>query len=227
MQFTSFVLLLVLGQCLAENPWTPAARDASWLKRHEALVNQTLQHHADEQVIFIGDSITEGWAGNGQAVWTQYYAPKHAYNYGIGGDQTQHVLYRIANKEFDGLTAAKVSILMIGTNNLGGNTVEDIAHGIKEILAQLEAKMPSTKIILLGVLPRDEPLGAKAKQLNALIAKYADDSKVFWCDMWSAFESADGKQMTELYVSDHLHLDAAGYAAWQKTMEPLLTKLDV
>jgi hypothetical protein len=63
--------------------------------------------------VFFGDSITAGWAGNGKEIWNKYYVPRHAYNYGIGGDRTEHLIYRIENKEFDGLKA-KVVVLKIG-----------------------------------------------------------------------------------------------------------------
>lgn len=109
------IVLAIAGHSLAadNHPWVPQPRDASWLKRHEQLVNQTHQHLKDEQITFIGDSITAGWASDGKNVWNKYYSPRHAFNYGIGGDRTEHVLYRIVNKEFDGLKS-KVSVLMIG-----------------------------------------------------------------------------------------------------------------
>ncbi|CAG2118761.1 unnamed protein product [Medioppia subpectinata] len=85
--------------------------------------------------------------------------------------------------------------------------------------------MPETKLILLGVLPRAEPLGAKVKQVNTLIKKLNNDKNVFFLDMWSAYESADGHIKTELFGSDKLHPNARGYEVWQQTMEPLLNKL--
>ena len=86
--------------------------------------------------------------------------------------------------------------------------------------------MPETKVVLLGVLPRPEPWGSKVKKLNVLLKKLSDEKRVYWLDMWLAFESADGKQKTELFVpADHVHLVAAGYEVWAKTMDPLLKKL--
>ena len=84
-----------------------------------------------------------------------------------------------------------------------------------------------SKVILLGVLPRDEPLGTKGKQLNVLLKKLADDKTVHWLDMWSEYTTPEGKQRYELYWPDHLHMDAGGhgYGVWQKTMEPLLKKI--
>ncbi|XP_054157128.1 platelet-activating factor acetylhydrolase IB subunit alpha2-like [Oppia nitens] len=225
MKFTLVIASILLCQCLAEShPWDPQPRDAGWLKRHEKLLEQTRLHKTDEQLVFVGDSITEGWAGNGHNVWAQHYTPRHAYNYGIGGDRTEHVIYRIQNKEFDELKP-KVTVLMIGTNNIASNTIEDIAHGVNETVRELLGKMPETKLILLGVLPRAEPLGTKCKQLNTLIKKLDNQKNVFWHDMWLDFESADGKQKTDLYVSDKLHLNEKGYQVWQQSTEALISKL--
>lgn len=108
------VILAFVGHSVAEShPWVAEPRDPNWVKRHEQLVAVTQQHAKEEKITFIGDSITEGWAGNGRKVWDKYYTPRHAFNYGIGGDRTEHVLYRIANKEFDGVNA-KAAVLMIG-----------------------------------------------------------------------------------------------------------------
>ena len=105
------------------------------------------------------------------------------------------------------------------------NTLEDIALGTKEILTQLKAKMPSIKIILLGVLPRGDSKGIRAKNVNKLYEKLADNKTVYWLDMWSSFTSSDGKQKSELFTSDTVHPIEAGYKVWQQTMEPLLKEL--
>ena len=111
---------LVFGLALAQNhPWDPQIQDASWLpkkdwlKHHDNLVKQTQQHANDEKIAFLGDSITEGWLSDGARVWNQHYANRHGYNYGIGGDRTEHVIWRIENTEFDNIKA-KVIVLMIG-----------------------------------------------------------------------------------------------------------------
>jgi len=107
---------LTIQLSFAAHPWEPAARDATWLATHETLLNMTHEHKNDIKVVFLGDSITHGWAGNGKAVWNLHYAPRGAYNYGIGGDTTQNVLWRIQNHEFDGINP-KVVVLKIGKKN--------------------------------------------------------------------------------------------------------------
>jgi hypothetical protein len=115
MQLIFLALFLFVAQIYAaDQPSVGEPRvDVWWMPRHQALLKQTMEHKSDLQIIFFGDSITEGWAGNGKEIWDKYYAPRHAYNYGIGGDRTEHLIWRVENKEFDDLKA-KVVVLKIG-----------------------------------------------------------------------------------------------------------------
>ncbi len=109
--------LLVINFCIAANPWEPEAKTGGWMQRHENLLAMTKAHKNEIKVVFLGDSITEGWAYNGKKVWDKHYAPIGAYNYGIGGDTTQNVLYRIQNHEFDDISP-KVLVLKIGKKKI-------------------------------------------------------------------------------------------------------------
>ncbi|CAG2109110.1 unnamed protein product [Medioppia subpectinata] len=175
--------------------------------------------------MFVGDSITQGWSLFGKIVWELHYdAGRHTYNYGISGDTTSNVIYRIRDKEFDGLQA-NVTVLMIGTNNIwhNNNTAEDVKHGIVEIITELLTKMPATKILLLGNLPAPWP--DQCKELNALLAKLANNKNIFFLDMWSAFVNKTGKQIANLFLPDGVHPNESRYEVWQKTMDPVLRKL--
>jgi lysophospholipase L1-like esterase len=76
-------------------------------------------------LLFLGDSITDGWAKGGKAIWDTRYAPLKAANFGIGGDKTEHVLWRLKNGNLTGIQP-KVVVLMIGTNN----NLRDTAPGL-------------------------------------------------------------------------------------------------
>src|SRR4029077_13842354 len=108
--------------------------------------------------LFIGDSITDAWQNGGERggkeVWKKYYANRKAMNAGIGGDRTQHVIWRLNNGNIDGIHP-KLTVLMIGTNNTPGNdnTAEEIAEGIKTIVSKVREKIPETKILILGIFP--------------------------------------------------------------------------
>ncbi len=55
------------------------------------------------ELVFLGDSITQGWDGKGKEVWAKYYGQRKAANFGISGDRTEHVLWRMDHGNFDGL----------------------------------------------------------------------------------------------------------------------------
>src|SRR5262249_46821599 len=124
--------------------------------------------------LFLGDSITQGWEGAGKEAWKKNFEPLKAANFGIGGDQTGHVLWRLTEgKELEGIEP-KVAVLMIGTNNTGGHKAEDIAGGIEAIVAELRKQRPECNILLLGIFPRSpkptDAVRAKIKEINTRIA---------------------------------------------------------
>ena len=111
------------------------------------------------EVIFLGDSITHGWEG--QKAWQEHFGPFKPVNLGIGGDQTGHVLWRITDgHELDHLKP-KAAVIMIGTNNTGGHTAQQIAVGIMAIVEKLKRQKPHIKILVLGVFPRGNAADAE------------------------------------------------------------------
>ena len=76
-------------------------------KRHESF--NVISKQGEAQLVFLGDSITHGWEGKGKAVWEKTWAPRKAANFGIGGDRTEHVLWRLENGNFDGLKPRRSS----------------------------------------------------------------------------------------------------------------------
>ena len=181
------------------------------------------------RVVFIGDSITQGWSGAGKDVWDKRFAPLGAVNFGIGGDSTRQVLWRLDNGLADGL-APRVVVLKIGTNNLyddfNSGTDAEIAEGVGAIVKKLREKLPNTKVLLCGMLPRqNEFFTNRILKINALIRKFDDGKAVRFLDLSEKFETAPGKVIAELYVPDQLHLAAKGYEVWADAMEPLLKEM--
>lgn len=206
-----------------------------WNDRHEQFLAQTRKGHID--VVFLGDSITQGWEGAGRKVWDATFKPLRAGNYGIGGDQTSHVLWRItAGKELEGIKP-KAAVIMIGTNNVGGHSAEQIAEGITAIVKELRHQKPHMKILLLGVFPRagaridKEAPRATAKQLqpkigqiNAIIAKLDDGKMVFYKDIGDKFLDKDGA-LPKAIMPDYLHLSPSGYTIWAEAIQDDLARL--
>jgi beta-glucosidase len=136
-----------------DKPWVPGwghfSDPNSWKQRHENMLKQTHEHKDMIKVVFLGDSKTEGWAGSGKEVWNEYYAKRGAFNYGIGGDSTRQILWRINNGELDGLTP-KVLVLMIGGNNLHN----DYNRGINQIKTAFEIVFEKLIILLKELTKR-------------------------------------------------------------------------
>ena len=204
---------------------TPAPRpDDWWTKMHDGFNERAKK--GDVELVFLGDSITQGWADND--TWKKYYGPRHAANFGIGGDRTQHVLWRLEHGNFDGIKP-KLVVLMIGTNNSNGadNTAAEIADGIKAIVAGLREKLPDTKVLLLGIFPRGDkpnPQREKNAQASELASKIADDKHVFYLDIGSKFLEADGSLSKDV-MPDYLHLSPKGYEIWADAIEPKVKEL--
>lgn len=217
----------------AENPAEPAARSkdypwmsvAAWKQRHEGMLKRAKEGAID--LLFLGDSITEGWGNN--AVWQKHYQPLNAANFGIGGDTTPNVLWRITNGEIDGISP-KVVVLLIGTNNFGlnGDSPDGVVKGVAAVVTTLRKKLPKSKVLLLAIFPRDaQPkadIRTKIAKVNAELAKLEDKKTVRFLDIGAKFLAPDGSIPKEI-MPDALHLSEKGYQIWAEAMDPLLKEM--
>lgn len=218
----------------------PEPRDPRWVKRHEGFVAEAQRGGID--VLFLGDSITDFWrlerAGKvtrGKRVWDREFAPLHAANFGISGDRTQHVLWRIEHGELDGIHP-KVIVLMIGTNNTGlerdnktiRNTPAQTVEGVKDVVHELRTRLPDSKILLLAIFPRGEhpdyPQRAQIAYINQQIAPLADGKNIRYLDIGPKFLSADGTLSKDIFP-DSLHPNEKGYEIWAAAIKPTLLQM--
>jgi lysophospholipase L1-like esterase len=227
--------LIVVSATLAvaeDKPQNAAVVPASkvnedwWKKRHESFNERAKQGNVD--LLLIGDSITHGWEGDGKSVWESFYTKRNAMNLGIGGDRTQHVLWRLDNGNIDGLKP-KAAVLMIGTNNSNGNdnTAEEIGAGIQAIVKKLREKLPDTKVLILAVFPRGEkpnPQRDKNAKASEIAAQLADNQNVFYLDIGPKFLQDDGTLSKEI-MPDLLHLSPKGYEIWATAIEDRLADM--
>ena len=198
---------------------------AGFIKSHESFVATAKKGEA--QLLFLGDSITAGW-GSQKAIWEKAFGAYKPANFGIGGDRTQHVLWRIQNGELDGIKP-KAAVVMIGTNNSSSDPAEGIAKGVTKIIETIRAKSPATKILLLAVFPRGEkaepnPAREKLAQVNAILSKLDDRKHIFFLDIGGKFLEPDGS-LTKEIMPDFLHLTAKGYQIWADAISPKLAEL--
>jgi lysophospholipase L1-like esterase len=199
--------------------------NAGFIASHERFVK--IAQEGTAQLVFLGDSITAGW-GSKKEIWDKAFGAYKPANFGIGGDRTQHVLWRITHGELDGIKP-KAVVLMIGTNNSGSDPAEGIAKGVTAIVETIRAKQPQAKILLLAVFPRGEkpspnPGREKLAKVNEIIAKLHDGQNIHFLDIGAKFLQPDGSISKEI-MPDFLHLSAAGYQIWADAISPKLAEL--
>jgi beta-glucosidase len=212
-----------LHQCLK-----PIPREGQAYERHLLLNQRVKDSRGQAEVIFVGDSITQGWEGNGKEVWAKYYASRHALNLGIGSDHTQHVLWRLDHGNLDGLKP-KVAVVLIGVNNIpdDNNTPCQVLEGVTAVVTKLREKLPETKVLLLGIFPFREDFcaqRAKALQVNQALHKLDDGQWIRFLDIGYLFIQPNGKISKDI-MRDFLHPSDAGYRIWAEAMEPELAAM--
>ncbi len=223
------VLALIATPCLVaaeeHDAIKPVPRQGGWMTRHQSFNKRVAQGNVD--LVFIGDSITQGWEGGGKGVWARFYGKRNAVNLGIGGDRTQHVIWRLDHDNVKNISP-QAAVVMIGTNNSGSNTPEQIAAGVAVIVKQLRTKLPETKVLLLAVFPRGADKNDKRRQVNektnAIFKKLADGTHVHYLDIGPKFLQ-DDSTLTREIMPDLLHLSEKGYTIWAESMELTLKKL--
>lgn len=216
----SSLLLLILATVAllsaGEATTTPAIHRP---ERHPGFLADIKKMNGDIDLVFVGDSITDGWRGGGKAEWQKHFAPLKALNLGIGGDRTQHVLWRLQNGELDGYQA-KLFVIMIGTNN-GGDSAEAVANGIQAIVKEIQTRQAKARILLLGIFPRGEKENrhrTKNEQTNAIIAKLDDGKNLRYLDIGAKFLAEDKVTLPKDIMPDFLHPNKKGYQIWAEAI---------
>ena len=143
------------------------------------LINQAVKS-TRYSILFFGDSLTEGWDAT---IWERSLASRGALNAGVSGDRTDHLLWRLHHGNLAG-PQPKAVVLLIGTNDLAyGRSPELTGDGIRANLEMLRRRLPEARILLLGLLPREEspsaPLRLEVAQVNRLIRDCADGEHIF------------------------------------------------
>ncbi len=212
------------------DPVEPAARDrdfswmpkAEWEKLHAEF--SAVAAKGEAKLVFHGDSLLG--AARWSEAWKQEFGRYEPALFGMGGDRTQNLLWRLENGEIGSLTP-KVVVLLIGTNNIHTTPrdVEDTARGIIACAQKLNAAYPAAKILVLGVFPRDEDpqsaIRAKIKRINELVAAIDDGERFFVRDIGAVFLEPDGRLSREI-SPDQLHLKEEGLRRWAEAIAPFI-----
>ncbi|QTN32426.1 hypothetical protein HZ994_08815 [Akkermansiaceae bacterium] len=226
---------------------TPPAEitDDYWHGQFER-VNKEVAAADGTELVFFGDSITWSWSlgpATGKKVWEETYGKYKPINMGNSGDITPVMLHRVShgNLAFPAGKEPKVAVLLCGTNNFtvnqsdGGKVrwelgpdcpPEDVAAGIRAIAQAFREKLPSTKVIVLGILPvKHTAKRAKCEKVNEILASHAyPKGEVVFLDIGKHFLLPDGSQNEKLFT-DGTHLTEEGYRTWAKSIAPVLDEM--
>src|SRR5262249_61210264 len=139
-------------------------------------------------------------------MFDKYFGDIKTANFAVAGDTTQGLLWGLQNGEGQG-HKPKVIMLMIGTNNTGSNTGEEIAEGVGADVLELRKDFPDAKILLLAIFPRGagptDGNRIKNDEANKLIAKLADNKHVFFMDLGPKFLDDMGVLLPGTFLPDN------------------------
>jgi N-acetylglucosamine-6-sulfatase len=193
--------------------------------------NAEIREKQQARVVFLGDSITQGWEGPGRTAWERHFAPLGAVNWGYSGDRTEHLIWRLQNGDIQRLNP-EAAVLLIGTNNTGHKQApaSETVAGIRKVIDDLAWKWPEAQVVLMSVFPRaasaDHPLRKLNVEVNEGLAALADGRRVHLLDLNARFLDSEGNLNQDL-LPDLLHLSPAAYQIWGEALAAKLGELGV
>jgi lysophospholipase L1-like esterase len=196
-------------------------RDWAQLNRYREANHTVPPAGADARVVFMGDSITDGWQ---QPRYGGFFPGKPYVDRGISGQTTPQMLIRF--KPDVVALKPKVVVILAGTNDIAGNTGSTLDEEIEQNLASMSelAHANGIRVVLASITPVSEyhvreggtpqtsarPM-ARIKAINEWLKAYAASHGDVYLDYFSAMTDAKGLLRAEL-SEDDLHPNAAGYA---------------
>ena len=218
MKLVKILFITILGIMITDNIYSQDWANLNRFKSENE--NLTLPKPEENRVVFMGNSITQGWIEQ----CPEFFEGKPYVNRGISGQTTPQMVLRFRQDVVD--LKPKVVVILAGTNDIAGNTgpstLEMILDNLKSITEI--AKANGIKVILSSVLPAfDYPWkpgvnpNEKIPALNKMIKDYADQNDVIYLDYFSAMTDERNGLPIEL-SEDGVHPNVDGY----KIMEPLV-----
>lgn len=211
-----------LNPAVVPQPVEDVHGDGRWISQHTRFVQECKD--AEPEVLFVGDSMVQ--LMQQYDIWRDLFSPLHALNFGIGGDTTCNVLWRLQNGELENIRP-KAVVLWVGTNNYE-HTAEQVAGGVRAIAQLLTSSLPKAKIVVLSLLPRGEypnPLREKNAAVNGYLRSWLPRiPQAQFLDVSGDFVHSDGT-ISPQHMFDFLHLTSTGYRLIAKPLNDLLLQI--
>jgi lysophospholipase L1-like esterase len=211
-----FVFLSI--QVIAQNAKPPFWQDIQNFRKQDS--SQTLPSHP---ILFVGSSSFTKWTD------VQNYFPGYSIlNRGFGGSTLSDVLRYEEDVIFK--YDPKQIVIYCGENDIASSdtiTVTTVFNRFKTLLSEIRAVYPNVPLVYISMKPSPSRWQLKEKMITAnnLIENFLKKQKnARFVSIWKDMLGKDGKPIPELFVEDNLHMNAKGYAIWQKRIQPVLIK---
>src|SRR5215469_6462501 len=219
MKKIKFTLLLLLLVNLLHAQQTPAFwSDIQNFKKQDSV--QSPPQHA---ILFVGSSSFTKWTD------IQKYFPGYTIiNRGFGGSSLPDVIHYENDVIFK--YDPKQIVIYYGENDIAGSsevTGQIVFERFEQLFKDIRAKYPKVPIIYISMKPSPSRWSMKDKMMegNKLIKKFLEmQKKTVFVNVWNSMLGPDGKPKPDIFIEDKLHMNAKGYAIWQKKLQPLLVK---
>lgn len=170
-------------------------------------------------VLFVGSSTFTNWKD------AQDYFPTHRIiNRGFGGSSLPHVIQYAQDIIFP--YKAKQVVIYCGENDFTGKaTADQVVERVKTLFALIRKENPKVYLAYISIKPSPsrEKYLTQMKEANQKIESFIKGVKrAVFINTADAMYAADGTIMPDIFLKDNLHMNAKGYAIWQKIMEPYL-----
>jgi lysophospholipase L1-like esterase len=203
---------------VAQNAKPPFWQDIQNFRHQDSI--QTLPAHP---ILFVGSSSFTKWTD------IQNYFPGYTIlNRGFGGSTLLDVLRYEEDVIFK--YDPKQIVIYCGENDLASSdtvTAAIVFDRFKNLFTEIRAVYPNIPVVFVSLKPSPSRwhLREKATAANGMIEKYLKKQKnAEFVSVWKAMLGPDGKPMPDIFIGDNLHMNAKGYAIWQKILQPYLVK---
>lgn len=216
-------LLLVLSVIVATSMFAQQKKYSDhYYKRHAQFEQEA--PIADEDIVLLGDSLTEG------GDWSTYFPKTEAKlkkkggairNRGIVGDTAEGIYDRL-DQILPG--SPRKLFFLCGANDVSHNlTVDTIVRRIEKVLCAIKERSPKTKVYLQSMLPFNESFKRYRKLdgktymvalINAELEKVAKKHRITFINLHPLFLEEGTENLNPEITADGLHLKKEGYAIW-------------
>lgn len=174
-------------------------------------------------ILFLGSSSFRKWTD------VQKYFPGYKIiNRGFGGSTIPDAIYYAGEIVFP--YQPRQVLIYEGDNDIaspGNITADSVLNRFKTLFNLIREKLPKTNIAFVSIKPSlsREKLMPEMAKANSLIQDFLKNEKnAVFIDVFHSMLNEDGTPRSDIFLQDGLHMDAKGYAIWQKIIQPYLIK---